>query len=972
MDSSNAMFSPPIEPARRIPARLAGRILAVLALASLFSTERALGQNYLIAGQVKDGSSGVAGVTVNAVNQSNVQNATTTTDVAGNYSLALPQGTYAVAPSRPNVNFLPVSCLLQTVCGTNAIVAVGPLIPDRTNVDFSVVYSIGGRIADGAIGLSGVQVAVQPPFPQSGVTDGNGRYTLTGFQRGQYVVTPTNASYTFVPASTSLDLTADVVDADFAAHRFFSVSGRVTNNGSPMPGVNILLQNDTVSLSRTTDANGNFLFLDLVFGTYTVTPSLEGYSFNPSSGLVSGPTNLTFAVATLSLSGRVTDGVNGLANVEVDAVTSTNVTTTRTDNTGHYAFANLAGTYVIMPVSPGQHFNPARQTLSIGSRTNSIDFQRGPTVTDTLVTTCDYPSLLLALSLGGTVGFDCGGTDTAITLSDTIPIATNVVLDGASLGATLDGGNAVSLFAVRSGVSFTLRNLSLINGKAAGASGTNGVSGGDALGGAVYNNGGILVATNVWFQTNSAAGGAGGAGEVKFGGAGGDGGRGGVAYGGAIYNNAGAVWLTNCTFVGGSATGGVGGDGANASSSGAALDGGSGGPGGAAGGAAVYNSVNGTVTAINCTFSANVAASAAGGAAGSGSVWLGFPGNNGQVGAGNGGGIFNDGGAVTVAFSTFNGNSVSGASGINGLAGNFSSTGAKGGSGGPTSGGGILSNGGILVATNCTFFGNSVTGGTGGNGGNGGTSGFGGDGGDGGPGGNGSGGGVLNTDGAATLVSVTFSKNLATGGAAGIGGDKGASTAKPGRPGTAGASSGGALATSGGSTVIKNTILAYSTPGQNASGTITDGGNNLSSDATPVFTSADSPNNRDPFLFDLANNGGPTQTAALATNSPAIDAGNPAATLPVDQRYFARSGRGDIGAFEFNASVPLARVSARQVVNDLVISWPTSAPGYRLQISSSMTSPVWLDVTNAPVVIDFDNVVTNAIGPFESFYRLIY
>jgi hypothetical protein len=100
-----------------------------------------------------------------------------------------------------------------------------------------------------------------------------------------------------------------------------------------------------------------------------------------------------------TVSGRVTDGVNALANVEVDAVTSTNVTTTRTDSTGHYAFANLAGTYMIRPVSPGQQFNPARRTLSIGSRTNSIDFQRGPTVTESAFTS--YADYALADTMAG-------------------------------------------------------------------------------------------------------------------------------------------------------------------------------------------------------------------------------------------------------------------------------------------------------------------------------------------------------------------------------------------------------------------------------------------------------------------------------------------------------------------------------------------------------------------------------------------
>ena len=54
----------------------------------------------------------------------------------------------------------------------------------------------------------------------------------------------------------------------------------------------------------------------------------------------------------------------------------------------------------------------------------------------------------------------------------------------------------------------------------------------------------------------------------------------------------------------------------------------------------------------------------------------------------------------------------------------------------------------------------------------------------------------------------------------------------------------------------------------------------------------------DPKLLPLADNGGPTQTLALSSDSPAINATD-CPDLPVDQRYVSRDARCDIGAFEF-------------------------------------------------------------------------
>jgi predicted outer membrane repeat protein len=121
---------------------------------------------------------------------------------------------------------------------------------------------------------------------------------------------------------------------------------------------------------------------------------------------------------------------------------------------------------------------------------------------------------------------------------------------------------------------------------------------------------------------------------------------------------------------------------------------------------------------------------------------------------------------------------------------------------------------------------------------------------------------------------------------------------------------GGALSNAGGSVLIQNSIVANGGNGGNCSGTIASDGYNLSSDSTCNFTNSGDLNGANPLLGALGNNGGPTQTMALQSGSPALDAGNPAGCrdfsgnlLKTDQRGAPRPGGGetsgcDMGAFE--------------------------------------------------------------------------
>jgi len=276
------------------------------------------------------------------------------------------------------------------------------------------------------------------------------------------------------------------------------------------------------------------------------------------------------------------------------------------------------------------------------------------------VRSCTEAALRSAMAGGGTVTFACSGT---ITLSGTIDIETNTVLDGSGQQVSISGGNSVRVFYVNPNVTLTLVNLTIAHGwstsgggvlnagtlnatncsfvanSAVGASASpgQGFSGEPGAGGAICNLGSMVVERSL-FANNTASGGAGGAGgpiPPGIGLPGIPGGGGGFACG-ALYVG-GPSSLVNCTLTGNQASGGSGAPG-GAGGSGynkwlhqwVYFPGGAGGGGGMACGA-VYDATGG-LRLTNCTIACNFGVGGAGAYGGSGDP-VGAPGGTGVASA---------------------------------------------------------------------------------------------------------------------------------------------------------------------------------------------------------------------------------------------------------------------------------------------------------------------------------------------------
>ena len=288
-----------------------------------------------------------------------------------------------------------------------------------------------------------------------------------------------------------------------------------------------------------------------------------------------------------------------------------------------------------------------------------------------VVTDCSSDTQFSALLAGGgTVTFNCGGVGAVatITVSSVKAITANTTVDGGGR-ITLNGSNARRIFTVNSSATLSLNDLTLTNG--------------NAVGGGLIRNDGVLLISNSTL-TNSVASG---------------------DYGGAI-KNTGAVTITNSLLANNSAPQGYGG----------AID------------SALSTSL---VVVVNSTFNDNSALLGGGGIANNGIVRVSdstFSGNstpslNSVSGggaientgpltierstftnnrAGKGGGVYNEGGAALIINSTFSGNSVNVAPRMGGAIHNQLSTNG-------------LNTPGIMTIVAGTFSGNTASSGSGGN-----------------------------------------------------------------------------------------------------------------------------------------------------------------------------------------------------------------------------------------------------------------
>ena len=631
-----------------------------------------------------------------------------------------------------------------------------------------------------------------------------------------------------------------------------------------------------------------------------------------------------------------------------------------------------------------------------------------PCTGDHVIEICNEAELRRAVERGGWIRFCCSGT---IPLTGTIWISNSVVLDATGRDVIIDGQGPVQLLNVEPSGSLSVTNVTFVNGYHEGLPGIDATAGSPAIagkpgrGGAILNVGGRVSLTSCVLSNNRVVGGKGpidptlGPDAIP-----------GNGEGGAIFNDGGVVVIQDSRILNNTAHDGF--PAADAASEpflyasarglgGAIYNRGGGtltvqgtefranstdadwGRGGSVGGGALYiedgsvNIVGGSfvdnwVEALTEITDPDAALRPRPGLGGAIYLQAGLlamekvlltnniaRGSQGfrqaRPGESKGGALFAQG-DCRIIDSTFWGNQA--------LAGGGSSV-------NPDGHGGAIFNVSNLVVVGCTFVSNVAAGNTGGSWGSPGASW---------PPGHAYGGAIYN-GGSSAITNCTLTENVARGGnregflssntVAGnafggglyhagdhlwmvnvtIASNRVVSPSRSGEP--AGSIVGANLFIAEGMARLRNSILAGGGTNRNVEGTVIDEGFNMSSDGSPSFSSGTSFNLTDPLLLPLADNGGPTRTMALDSESPAIDVGGQQGAPAVDQRGYARAqaGRTDIGAYEFGAGMNSLVLQISKVPAGIRLSFEAlNHVMYRLQRSNDLKE--WQD--------------TETIGPLDN------
>ncbi len=273
----------------------------------------------------------------------------TTTDIHGYWSQTGLSGTVVVKPSLKGYTF-----------NVPSIIVKGP----DSSVNFTAFYILSGYVKyPNGMGVPFVNLSFSNGA-SSVTTDFNGYWSKDGLS-GNVIVIPSESGYVFTPFSTYVNGPNNNVN--FTAS--YTLSGYIKDSsGAGIQGVNVSFSNGASSV--VTNSQGYWSQSGLS-GIVVITPTLNGYAFDPSSVSANSPNNYVNFTASYSISGYVENPYGtGISGVPISFSNSTS--TVVTNSQGYWSKKGLSGVVIVTPLLKGYSFNPF--SVAINGAKNNIDF----------------------------------------------------------------------------------------------------------------------------------------------------------------------------------------------------------------------------------------------------------------------------------------------------------------------------------------------------------------------------------------------------------------------------------------------------------------------------------------------------------------------------------------------------------------------------------------------------------------------
>ncbi len=231
-----------------------------------------------------------------------------------------------------------------------------------TTFEQSIALAISGVVQSDGIGLPGVSMSGLPDAP---TTDSNGFYRGTVPYGWSGTVTPIKEGYAFDPPSRSYaNVTSNRADQNyFGQSVVLAISGVVQSDGIGLSGVSMSGLPD----APTTDSNGFYRGTVPYGWSGVVTPTREGYTFDPPSRSYANVTsnradqNYFEQSVVLAISGVVQSGGIGLPGVSMSGLPDAPTT----DSNGFYRGTVPYGwSGTVTPIREGYTFDPPSRSYA--------------------------------------------------------------------------------------------------------------------------------------------------------------------------------------------------------------------------------------------------------------------------------------------------------------------------------------------------------------------------------------------------------------------------------------------------------------------------------------------------------------------------------------------------------------------------------------------------------------------------------